>query len=465
MLLRSRRPPRNASLSAPADTDPVAEEESVADDLADLLRAHDEDFSQYARTLGATLGRGVAALALVSLFALTQLNPDAPRLVLPRFDGGDALAAFGVVGLFVTTLQLAVRDPGALQQPTASAGRQQLLTLIAALLVPTSLGLGIYIAIPYMIESAPTGIDLVRGFGPIAIGILLALFAADAAAAVPLPPTDPAVRRTRRKIAAEEQRAALSALKLRAGPSSVRGVIGDIARIVGLVVAQLLVLNAVTPADIEVVVARAAALTAFAVFVTAAVYDTFVAAARRRWSPLTPAFLPFILAVVGVSGTIVIASIESADGTNPVRAAADALLRFAVVTCSNAGMAFYLTGRRRRPRSDDGPAESRLLRAIAIKLAESKANRLHDGVLRDESRRPATLPLNRLAVISPFVSVVFPLGLILAAAAREQIATVSPPEERGEGWARAAEVISWTVASLVLIVPAVALAISTATTT
>ena len=124
-----------------------------------------------------------------------------------------------------------------------------------------------------------------------------------------------------------------------------------------------------------------------------------------------------------------------------------------------------LTGRRRRPRSDDGPAESRLLRAIAIKLAESKANRLDDGVLRDESRRPATLPLNRLAVISPFVSVMFPLGLILAAAAREQIATVSPPEERGEGWARAAEVISWAVASLVLIVPAVALAISTATTT
>ncbi|WJM15304.1 hypothetical protein [Microbacterium arborescens] len=122
MLLRSRRPPRDASLSAPADTDPVAEEESVADDLADLLRAHDEDFSQYARTLGATLGRGVAVLTLVSLFALTQLNPDAPRLVLPRFDGGDALAAFGVVGLFVTTLQLAVRDPGALQQPTASGG-------------------------------------------------------------------------------------------------------------------------------------------------------------------------------------------------------------------------------------------------------------------------------------------------------------------------------------------------------
>ena len=464
MLLRSRRPPRNASLSAPADTDPVAEEESVADDLADLLRAHDEDFSQYARTLGATLGRGVAALALVSLFALTQLNPDAPRLVLPRFDGGDALAAFGVVGLFVTTLQLAVRDPGALQQPTASAGRQQLLTLIAALLVPTSLGLGIYIAIPYMIESAPTGIDLVRGFGPIAIGILLALFAADAAAAVPLPPTDPAVRRTRRKIAAEEQRAALSALKLRAGPSSVRGVMGDIARIVGLVIAQLLMLNAVAPADTDVVVARAVALTAFAVFVTAAVYDTFVAAVRRRWSPLTPAFLPFILAVVGVSGTIVIASIESADGTNPIGAAAAALLRFAAVTCSNAGMAFYLTGRR-RPRSDDGPAESRLLRAIAIKLAEGKANRLDNGVLRDESRRPATLPLNRLAVISPFISVVFPLGLILAAAAREQIATVSPPEERGEGWARAAEVISWAVASLLLIVPAVALAISTATTT
>ncbi|WJM15305.1 hypothetical protein [Microbacterium arborescens] len=290
--------------------------------------------------------------------------------------------------------------------------------------MPTSLGLGIYIAIPYMIEPAPTGIDLVRGFGPIALGILLALFAADAAAAVPLPPTDPAVRRTRRKIAAEEQRAALTALKRRAGPPSMRGVISDIARVIGLMVAQLLMLNAVAPTDTDVV----------------------------------------ILAMVGVSGTIVIASIESADGTNPIGAAADALLRFTVVTCSNAGMAFYLTGRR-RPRSDDGPAESRLLRAIAIKLAEGKANRLDDGVLRDESKRPATLPLNRLAVISPFVSVVFPLGLILAAAAGEQIATASPPKERGEGWARAAEVISWAVASLLLIVPAVALAISTATIT
>ncbi|WP_147429804.1 hypothetical protein [Leucobacter aridicollis] len=184
---------RESRKSIPNETAPSTQESPK--EVAATISAEElvEESDRYWRTLARTLalGGGIAAVGLLGISAIAALSradaersPDtAVTMVLERAPMGLTLAVFGVLATVAIALQVAVRGHAAAPTPGSSElARQQALTNVAALLVPAALGLGLYAA-GHAFVGFET-LDLVRTLGPLGIGLLIAIVAADAGTAV-----------------------------------------------------------------------------------------------------------------------------------------------------------------------------------------------------------------------------------------------------------------------------------------
>lgn len=152
--------------------------------------ALDEAAARYAGRLGRDVFRGFVVVAVLGLFLgylkLMASYGNGPQINIPLLSTGTALGSSGILAGLITALQVAVRS-GAKGAPTA---RRQFLAKTAGVLMLASVALGTYVGMQFIL-TAPHVVEPVRMFGPMLGGALLAMLAADAAAAAETLGNDP----------------------------------------------------------------------------------------------------------------------------------------------------------------------------------------------------------------------------------------------------------------------------------
>ncbi|NYD67149.1 hypothetical protein [Agromyces atrinae] len=157
------------------------------DDAEVFVGKHDD----YWRGMRMTLLRAsiVATVAVGAVFllreiaALTNTGTSPIRILLPPLPAEVFLATLGVSVTIAIALQVAVRAEvsGDRSRDVSGAARRYALAQVADALAIATLALGLYQSVQNV--TGPTSIDVLRLFGPLIGGVLVALVASDAAVA------------------------------------------------------------------------------------------------------------------------------------------------------------------------------------------------------------------------------------------------------------------------------------------
>lgn len=407
--------------SEAADSSPAANEGAALH--PDTVLAVDREVGVYARAvLGklslATVLAATAVIALAVIDATSETD-----VVWARFDADKTLAAFGVVGLIVTALQVATRSARRADVDPTDGARQQFLGTVAFATMPVVLWFGFYVSWVSASESGASELDAVGVYGPLFIALALAVIAADAAAARPFDPSDPVAVKARQERHAAEARRALRTLtrRTRTPPNRWRAV--DILIAVAAIAAQVggisWLLGIAEPLLWLLLVGLLAA-----VFVGTCqvVVEGTLATARGRSATAGLLTAPAVAAWLFLGLTVLGTALATSTEQNWQQRTAAALLIFVGVTGSDVVIATGLmgvSGRRRR-----------LLRELAIR---SECKRLN--VLRKTAPRRDTVSPQALA--SLYLSPLFPLGLLLAQPVFSELRVHPHPPTRS--------IVRWTV--------------------
>lgn len=431
---------RAGSSVASCKTDPAEFERRFQ--LAAVESAYDDYTTRMQRLLaaGATLAVGVLALVCFVLWVAGS-SAHAPSFPVEPVDDGVALGIFAILATVVGAVQLSARASVPMLSESANAARRRFLSAIAAMLVPVAIGLGVCVALPAL-AGAPYSLDLVRLILCPAGGVLVAVFAADAAMAHD--DRDEFVQSMRSEQRRAELRARVLDLSLgttREHPAVTAGwwiVVGVVPVSIGIV------LGAVLGGTGFALLAGVALAMLCGAAAYAVVYDVYVNAARNTWSYLSPPTMLAFPVVLSVCATVVATGI-GAEGIY-IRSLAVRLLASILMFALPAALAVFLLGPSRGPR--------RIFRNIALRTSAGSLVR----AIRNAERRPERARLNKLARASLWLSPVFPFGFVLGARAKAQIAAAGVDEAghalaRGRGIATAAQVVS----SLALGIPVVLL--------
>jgi hypothetical protein len=373
--------------------------------------------------------------------------PTAPQIVLAELPTSVLTAGFSILAALAVALQLAVRTPSEAEtKPATALARRRFLCDVARLLVLGSFTLAFYVLIPVLL-SGPEILDVVRLFGPVLVGMLVALVAADAGVA-----SDPDFAPTElgRVWRARVARDALQGLRVVGDQTA------DVSR--RTIVVQWAALL-VTPVGAAIASALSVpglqssqriGLVVIAMIVTVVVYGTtfgiYMNALANDWVTVVAIVVATALLGVSVWLTAPVAVLtrtgqEGSSSLSPALSVAGWVLVYVAVSAALAVWCL-MPSRAGRPRA---------LGWVVRGILARRVRRRHRGP--NSSQRP---PFNRLALAAPWLSVFVPFGLILGFLAKQQIrrASASRPavHQRGEWAANLA--IAITIVVLVALVSA-----------
>lgn len=369
------------------------------------------------------------------------LSQRGPSMTFPHIDGANALAGFGVLAVLVTTLQVAVRTSPPRPSEHVRSARNQFLVFLASLLIPVSLGFGCYVGLQFALT--PTLLDPIRTFGPMAGGLLVALLAADAAAAAPIPEDSEVARRARLQTRVDSLREQVTVITAGAMPASRAQRIADAGvLLLGLALA-IVIVQLVSPTDRPSPLAwHALFVTIHQAVVTVAVYHAVLAVMRKAWGELAAMASLVVAAVLAIHLLVVVTIVENSDAQTWVQRTAGYFL----TVLTGAVLAAASTVLMMRPTKTKEPRQ-RLLQGVAVVRAERALAR---AIERGPSA-PAPA-LSGLGLASVMLSPVFPLGLVLVQALRRQLNEMDPRRRRvaDRRAAVAATILSWSVPAVLI---------------
>lgn len=424
---------RRAAAAKAVDTESARRRQRATEVLA-----LDEAAARYARRLGRDVFRGFQVTALFGLILaylkVLAAYSNGPQVHVPVLSTGTALGSFGILAGLITALQVAVRS-GATEAPTA---RRQFLAKTASLLMLASVALGTYVGMQFM-ATAPRVVELVRMFGPILGGIVLAMLAADAAAAAETLGKDKEVKEALREQDINRKRRRCIALAR--GTTSARwiGVVRD------LLYPCLLTLVTVAGMSTIQRVAKpwnvALLAVAVAIYIGVAWLVVYLAAVSSRtgqWSMFLLSILAATVFAFSVGWSFVVDAISH---STPDTVAANAgwslvsWLAFNAAAYATAVSAFRAVGQRKR---------RGILLEVAVRRAAGDLRRAGKET-KDRSRSLATTMANWAIALC----LLFPFGLVLAEAARRQ-AERAGDEPRIRKRVRVAIAASWATLGLLI---------------
>lgn len=432
--LRVRRPIRGRR----AATTTVDDEPARLRRRAVEVLALDDLAAQYARRLGRDVLHGFAIVVVLGLI-LGYLKvladyENGPLLHVPRLSAGTALGCFGILAALITALQIAVRS-GTESSPTP---RRQFLAGAAGYLMLASLALGTYVGLQFLV-TAPKLVEPVRMFGPLLGGVLLALLAADAAAAAEIISQDAEARKVLQEQEIRGRRRRFLALARRTGSPRCREVVVDVLYPVMLAAATVASMSAIH----RVTNTLALGLLAVGVvmYIVVAWFVVYLAGVSSRvgsWGGFCVAILAAIIFSYSIGQSFVT---EAISRSTTVTLAANAgwslaaWLAFNAAAYATAVHAFRVSGRRKR---------RGMLLQVAARIAAGKLRRARKSP-KDTGRSPA----NTLARWAIALCPLFPFGLVLAHAARQQAGNEGYDPLTGRK-VQVAVAASWTVLALLL---------------
>ncbi|MDF2916483.1 MAG: hypothetical protein K0S70_700 [Microbacterium sp.] len=401
--------------------DKTAEDtKSPGDDAAELdaatVLAVDREMWVYARSVvGKLLAATLVATAATVSIEIAGLSFE-ENVTWANFDGEKALAAFSIIGLIVTALQVSVRSIRRAQVDPADGARQQFLRMIAFATMPVVLWLGFHVSWTSFLGSSGRAFDPVRVYGPLFFAIVLVLIAADAAAARPFDSSSPVVIEARRRRQLVESKRALRVLSRRTAPPSKRQWVAAILTGTVLILGQSALTAFATGVGAQPFMILVAAYLALllAGSCQVAISSTLATARGRGASAALP--LAATVAIWLFLGLIVLSTALAVSTTEDwQQKSATALLIFVAITGSDAVAVIILMGIRRGRRFP--------LRDVAVK-SESKrlARNRHTLQPRDVPSMQARVAL----LLSPF----FPLGLLVAQPAFSELREHPHPPTR-----------------------------------
>lgn len=385
--------------------------------------------------LGAIVG--IAIVVLLRVFVWMQgvsnqsvpeyLRPDTPPIVFAPMPATFTAAGLSLLAAIAIALQLAVRTPSeAESRPASALARRRFLCGVARVVVLASNALAVYATIPALLDF-PNTIDIVRLFGPVLGGTLVALIAADAGVAAD---PDYAPAEMGRVWRARVARRLLIGVRLVGSGAVAKPVRTYAWQGIALIGTPLLVSIASFWSAPGLRFGARLLLMIVALITGAIVYaiavHVYIAAVAHDWVGVSSIVLITLLVgalcwlmVLVVALTV---TAESQSLAPTFLAGAWAIAHIAVPAFI---AAWLLTPfRDLRPR-----VLGLIVRGVLVKRLE----RRHKGI--ETTTRPA---FNKLAAVSPWVSLLLPFGMFLAIVAKQQIhrASVSPGGEpqRGE-WA------------------------------
>lgn len=417
----------------------------------DIVAGYDE-YVAGVRTKLTTAAITVVILGVLaaSLGVLTSMAPDSQGQtpVLLPVSAELAVGGFSLLAAVAIALQLAVRaedarvwaasagDPprqNGVAHEARTVGRRLFLSQFAELMVPVSLGLGLYVSWPFVVQEP---LHLLGVLAPLAGGLIVAVVAADASAAA-----DPIFSQRAQKVAwAQKKRRVLgsglrTAMSLMVRPSAKRIAMS----VAGLVLVPLAV--GVSAASLRymllgelptpaVVAPLAVAALVVAVLMMVFATSLFVLAMERDRVTLFAAATVFAMLLV----LYVLQALQLVidDGTPSASSALGGLLMLSLVVAPGLLAASSLR--------DRGESESiGLLRWIAVGALKKAIRQGVVNVNRPCERR------NGMAIAAALLAVLVPLGYLLAMVADAQLrrAAFSDAPQRGGGWVRAARIVTW----------------------
>ncbi|MFT3971252.1 MAG: hypothetical protein QM695_13485 [Micropruina sp.] len=424
---------RRAAAAKGVDTESARRRQRATEVLA-----LDEAAARYARRLGRDVFRGFQVAALFGLILaylkVLAAYSNGPQVNVPVLSTGTALGSFGILAGLITALQVAVRS-GANEAPTA---RRQFLAKTASLLMLASVALGTYVGMQFM-ATAPRAVELVRMFGPILGGIVLAMLAADAAAAAETLGKDKEAKEALREQDINRKRRRCIALAR--GTTSPRciGVVRDLLYPSLLTLATVATMSIIPRGGKPLNVALLAV--AVAIYIGIAWLVVYLAAVSSRtgqWSIFLLATLAATIAAFSIGWSVVLDAITH---STPDTVSANAGWSLASWLAFNAAAyftgvnAFRVVGQHKR---------RGILLEVAARRAAGELRRAGKET-KDRSRSLATTMANWAIALC----LLFPFGLVLAQAALRQ-ADRAGDEPHIRKRLRIAVAASWATLALLL---------------
>lgn len=385
----------------------------------------DTEYAEYASrirkamVLGAVVGVfGTAFLYVYSwsstLSAATGSTgldqPAAPKIVLDPLPSSLTLAGFSLLAAVAIALQLAVRTPSETEtRPATVLARRRFLCSVAGLVVPATFALAVYSIVPTF-SSGPEHFDVVRMFGPVLCGVLVALIAADAGVA-----SDPdfAPAELGRVWRARLARRRLEGLRMVGDspkPVRARSVARQVLTLIGVPVLIALTSSLAAP---DLHLRQRFLLIALALGVSVIVYAIaayfYMSAVMRNW--LNVAFTITLVVIFGTLCWLMFVT-NTLQSTADSRSLAPAMTTFAWAVVYVAVPSFLAVW-------SLAPYRDRRPRLLGLIVKRVLLTRLRN---RNRGLQPAEGPAyNTLALIAPWVSPLVPFGLVLGVIARQQI--------------------------------------------